>query len=116
MSRARSDTIPTLVPEIEIDRKIELAKDALRLEFVANIDRQALERAIADATSARELTDLARAVSLHRYLKVILVLAALLAGEVGQFVYAYANRARIDLMERAADHYRGPGWREWEGR
>lgn len=110
-----------MVPLIEIDRRIESAKGEMRREFVANIDRQALERAIADATRAHAMTEAARATSLARYLKLLGSLAALFVIVASQYFYSHENRARldeiqmrIDRMERLADKIRGTTeWRNW---
>lgn len=119
--RGREDTIPTMVTRIEFDMALEVVKATMRKEFVANIDRQALERAIADATKAHAMTEAARATSLTRYLKLLGSLAALFVIVASQYFYSHENRARldeiqmrIDRMERLADKIRGTTeWRNW---
>lgn len=101
-------TAQTLVPEWEVRLAIESAKQELRREFVANIDRQALERAIDDAreaaADAKEVSrDLhaARSTSARRWVTILVTLGVLAVLVAVQHVYSRENRARLELLERA---------------
>ena len=106
----RRDTIPELVHAIEIHRAVEKAKEDLRREFVANIDRMALERAIAEAKvalieakGALEHSQRAVKTSHRRWMTIVLILGAFGISAAMQWVYATENRARLQRLERTAD-------------
>lgn len=108
--RMGTTTIPEMVPLIEVDRRFHAWAQQLRQEFVANIDRQALERARDEATKAVDQIAAARTVSQHRYTKLIIahgITVIVIAGVIGamamQFAYASTNRDRIERLEQQMD-------------
>lgn len=119
--RDRRETVPFEVPLAAVDRKIAQAKEEIRKELIANLDRQVLERAydkaklaIAEAKEAAQeakaaaaATMAAQQTSLRRYHKLItahvvmFVMLVALAGVLGMgWAYASTNRERIDDLER----------------
>ena len=92
----------------EVDLKIAAALEIVRREFVSNVDRLALERAILDAKNAYEQTKEAMKTSLRRYFKLIFALVLIYTIVIGHIVlqatYASNNRARIDHLERLVEH------------
>ncbi len=117
-ARQPAATVPVLVKLIDLDEAVEKAmrkfRDQFFRDFVTNVDRQALERAIAAAETAKDealaakAADVAsRAVSLRRFHRLIAAhavtgaLVLVLAGALLMMVaFALENRARL---ERAAD-------------
>lgn len=105
--RRRGDTETILVPEYEIDRRIERAKDALRRELIDTLDRQALERAIDDAkgasddahNAAQEARDANKA-SRRRFAFALSIMAALAIALGMMIAFARENRARLEHLER----------------
>lgn len=98
-----NETFPVMVKRIELDLALEQVKAQLRGEFVANIDRIALERAIDDARTAQEKADAARAVSLRWYLKLIIVIGVLYVAVAMLLAFASENRDRLKRLERQVD-------------
>jgi hypothetical protein len=110
-------TLPEMVPRYELDLAIERRMAKFRAEFVSNIDRQALERAIrraedaeARANEAKAADVASRAISHRRFMRLIathvvtLVLFLTLATCAAmQFVYASENRARLEFLERLTE-------------
>lgn len=94
--RTLTPTVPIVIPRAYVDSAIQVAKEELRLEWVANIDRQALERAIDLANSVQRAS--------HRrfnFLLVCIVLIDLMLAFAGSILIE--TRVRIDTLERRGE-------------
>lgn len=108
--RQLDSTIPEMVPLLAVDIKIRDAIDKFKSEWIADLDRQALERARDEAKEAVAQIAASRAVSHRRWMKLIIahgVTALLLAAVAGamamQWAYASTNRERIERLETQMD-------------
>lgn len=113
MRRPGTATIPDMVPLIEIDRRIHALAATLRLEWIANIDRQALERARDEARDAVVQITASSAVSHRRWMTLIVVhavtgllIAATCVALGMQIAYGRVNRVRIERLERVTDQHK----------
>lgn len=101
--RQRTETVPELIPKLEVDLKIQNMATVLRSEWQLNIDRQAIDAVAKEAAKASEHSMAAVKTSHRRWMTILLVLFALAVVATMQFVYAQENRLRIEHLERLSE-------------